>query len=113
MENAKNELDILKQLCDDTEKKINGVQNDDSLMIFLDSEYPKMTVNAKKTILKAVKGKKPATKLVGEEKKHLMNQLIASAFINDLNPIDTKSAKFVGFEVLRKRIAQKKNGLKS
>lgn len=108
-----NELDKLKKLCDDTESKINGSQDDSALLAFLDSEYPKITVGAKNAVIKAVKGKKPATKLVGEEKRSLMNQLVASAFINDLNPIDAKTAKFVGFEILRKRIASKKNSSKS
>lgn len=108
-----NELDKLKKLCDDTESKINGTQDDNALLAFLDGEYPKITAGAKKAVLKAVKGKKSATKLLGEEKRNLMNQLIASAFINDLNPIDAKTAKFVGFEILRKRIASKKNSLKA
>lgn len=105
------ELDKLKELCDNTEKEIVGYQNDDNLVEFLESEYPKISKTAIKNILKLVKGKKESSKVVGDEKKSMENQLIGKSFMNDVNPMDNKG-KFVGYSKLRHRIAQKKNGLK-
>lgn len=106
-------LDELKTLCDETEKKYNGIQNDDSLVEFIKNEYPKMSVNGLKTILKAVKGKKEKTKPSTEERSEMINYLMGMSHFSGINPNAPKSNKFVGFDGLRKRIAQKKNGLKS
>jgi hypothetical protein len=103
-------LDRLKELCDETEKKINGYQNDDNLIQLLELEYPKLSKTSLKKILKEVSGKKESTKVSGEEKKSLENRLKGECFLNDVNPMDNKG-KFVGFVKLRHRIAQKKNGL--
>lgn len=105
-------LDKLRELCDDTEKKIVGFQNDDKLVSFLETEYPKLSKSAIKTILKSVKGKKDSSKVVGDEKKSMENKLMGQCFMNDVNPIDPKTSKFIGFSKLKHRIAQKKNGLK-
>jgi hypothetical protein len=61
--------------------------------------------------LKLVKGKKGSSKVVGDEKKTLENQLYGQCFLNDVNPIDNKG-KFVGYAKLRHRISQRKNLLK-
>ena len=103
-----NSLDKLRELCDYTEKQMSGTQNDDNLVKFLETEYPKISKAAIKVILKAVSGKKDSSKLSGDEKKTLENQLIGNCYINDVNPMDTKTGKFVGFTKLKHKIAQRK-----
>ena len=88
-------LDKLRELCDDTEKKIVGFQNDDKLVSFLETEYPKISKSAIKTILKSVKGKKDSSKVVGDEKKSMENKLMGQCFMNDVNPIDGTVQKSV------------------
>jgi len=104
-------LDELKELCDSTEKQMVNFQNDDNLIEFLNSEYPKLTKASQKKIIELVKGKKESTKINATEMKSLINQLIAKSFICDVNPIDNKG-KFVGYTKLKHRIAQKKNNMK-
>lgn len=102
-------LDKLRELCENTEKSIIGYQDDSNLVKFLENEYPKTSKTVIKNIQKLLKGKKDSSKIVGDEKKTMENQLIAQSFLNDVNPIDNKG-KFVGYTKLRHRIAQKKSG---
>ncbi|MCX6076458.1 MAG: hypothetical protein NTW78_06165 [Campylobacterales bacterium] len=105
-------LDKLKELCDYTEKQMSGEQNDDNLVKFLETEYPKISKAVVKVILKSVSGKKDSSKLSADEKKTLENQLIGNCYINDVNPMDTKTGKFVGFTKLKHKIAQRKLSVK-
>ena len=104
-------LDELKELCDSTEKQLVTDQNDDNLIEFLSSEYPKLTKASEKKIIELVKGKKVVSKMNATETKKLMNQLIGKSYMCDVNPIDNKG-KFVGYTKLKHRIAQKKNNMK-
>lgn len=104
-----NNLDKLRDLCENTEKNIVGYQDDNNLIEFIENEYPKASKTVIKNIQKMLKGKKDSSKIIGDEKKMIENQLIAESFLNDVNPIDNKG-KFVGYTKLKHRIAQKKNG---
>lgn len=75
-------------------------------------EITYLRYTAIKNIIKIVKGKKDSSKVTGEEKKTLENQLMGQCFMNDVNPIDPKTSKFIGYSKLKYRIAQRKNLIK-
>lgn len=110
-ENIKSKLDKLKELCDYTEKQLSSEQNDDNLVGLLNSEY-KLSKPSLKSIIELVSGKKQSSKISNTEKKELMLDLEGNCILCRVNFYDKDKITFVGFEKLRHRISQKKNGLK-
>lgn len=104
-----NALDKIKEMIDAISSIEGGNQNDDALVSLLDAEYS-LSTKAKKDILAIVKGKKPTAKVAKTDTKREQKNIFGECIKVDVNYND-KDGKFVGYDVLKKRIAQKKNQL--
>lgn len=110
IQNDIQKLDELKSLCDETEIKVVGEQNDSNLLSVLDEEY-KLTKKVKSEILKLVEGTKKGKSISKSEENRLKEILFGHCMICGVNYTEKDSDEFVGFDTLRHRISQKKNQL--
>ncbi len=105
-----NKLDNLKQLCDETETKISSEQDNETLLNLLEEEY-KLTQKSKKEILKLTEGRKKGKIVTKAEENRLNDILFGHCMIIGINHKDKESGEFIGFEMLKNKIAQKKSQL--
>lgn len=101
-------LDEIKAMIDAV-TTADDIQDDTNLVALLESEY-KLSAKAKKEILSIVNGKKPKAKSSKSSNKREERNICGDCVKVGVNYED-ENGKFVGYETLKKRIAQKKNQL--
>ncbi|KIM11566.1 MAG: hypothetical protein KU37_05010 [Sulfuricurvum sp. PC08-66] len=109
IQNDLEKLNQIKEMIDETQGTTSNTQDDSALVAFLESNY-KLTAKAMKTILAAVEGKKPTTKEPKGSNKRTQRDICGECIKVGVN-FNDKEGKFVGFDTLKQRIAQKKNQL--
>lgn len=110
IQNDIHRLDEIKVMVDAIVTTEDGNQNDDALVSVLDSEY-KLSAKTKKDILALVSGKKLKVKVESTNTKREQQNICGECFKVGVNFNGKDGKGFVGYEVLKKRIAQKKNQL--